>query len=389
MFTKKRVFDIMFGETCNILILCVIFMSDPERKNYIMTGKLTRHPLGKILINGEFIASQDLTKALENQIYNNNLMGEILVHMGVLDPVDLKVVLSLQKDLASLKDSIKLAAGVRKLLGELLIQSKRIKPEQLEYVLQETQKTGEKIGEVFKRLGLLSEQELDGLLAFQQHHGDPQATKLRLGQLLVTAGQITPEQLQNALTQQQLSPHKKIGELLIEAGHVTPEQVTHGLKLQHKLLTAVLAAILSLSSPMSPVIEPSEADFSHEQTVANEMINIHLTLNMLYQTPELVITQADILQGYVEIKSASRIEIRSNVFFFLRFNGLGEPFEEVFIQGFGKELLINKRESSFFLPDVRGFATFELSYKFFLSGNAQPGTYAWPIKITAHPTMIA
>ena len=389
MFTKKRVFDIMFGETCNILILCVIFMSDSERKNSIMAGKLTRRPLGKILINGEFIASQDLNKALENQIYNNNLLGEILVHMGVLDPVDLKVVLSLQKDLASLKDSIKLAAGVRKLLGELLIQSKRIKPEQLEYVLQETHKSGEKIGEVFKRLGLLSEQELDGLLAFQQHQGDPQATKLRLGQLLVTAGQITPEQLQNALTQQQLSPHKKIGELLIEAGHVTPEQVTHGLKLQHKLLTAVLVAILSLSSPMSPIIEHSEADFSHEQTVTNEMTNIHLTLNVLYQAPELVITHADILQGYVEIKSASRIEIRSNVFFFLRFNGLGEPFEEVFIQGFGKELLINKGESSFFLPDVRGFATFELSYKFSLSGNAQPGTYAWPIKITAHPTMIA
>jgi hypothetical protein len=119
------------------------------------------------------------------------------------------------------------------------------------------------------------------------------------------------------------------------------------------------------------------------------MTNIHLTLNVLYQTPELVITQADILQGYVEIKSASHIEIRSNVFFFLRFSGLGEPFEEVFIRGFGKELLINKGESSFFLPDVRGFATFELSYKFSLSGNAQPGTYAWPIKITAHPTMIA
>lgn len=83
MFTKKRVFDIMFGETCNILILCVIFMSDSERKNSIMTGKLTRRPLGKILINGEFIASQDLNKALENQIYNNNLLGEILVHMGV------------------------------------------------------------------------------------------------------------------------------------------------------------------------------------------------------------------------------------------------------------------------------------------------------------------
>src|SRR4030043_452626 len=130
-----------------------------------MTGKLTRRPLGKILINGEFIASQDLTKALENQIYNNNLLGEILVHMGVLDPVDLKVVLSLQKDLASLKDSGSLAAGVRKLLGELLIQAKRIKPEELEYVLQETHKTRGPLGGVFKRLRSVTDQELDSLLA--------------------------------------------------------------------------------------------------------------------------------------------------------------------------------------------------------------------------------
>jgi len=365
-------------------------MPEPERKNSIPPYKLTKRPLGKILVNGEFIARQNLEQALEDQIHTNEFLGEVLVRMGVVDPVDLEVVLSIQKDLVSLEDALTLAAGVRQLLGELLIQAKRITPEQLEYALQEQQQTSEKLGEVFVRLQVISEQELNGLLAFQQHQSDPlRALRLRLGQLLVTTNKITHDQLQNALRKQQLSPHKKIGELLVEEGYVTHEEVTHGLKLQRKLLTAALSAILSISSPISPFIAHSEAGSSHEQTTVSETAAAYATLKVSYQAPELVVTHADILRGYVEVTSASRIEIRSNVFFFLRFSGLGEPFKEVQIQGFGKDVLVDAEGSSFFLPDIRGFATFELTYKFILSKDAHPGTYAWPLEISAHPTMVA
>lgn len=275
-------------------------------------------------------------------------------------------------------------------LGELLIQAKRITPEQLEYALQEQQRTGEKLGEVFVRLKLISEQELDGLLAFQQHQSDPlRAVRLRLGQLLVTTKKITHQQLQNALRKQQLLPHKKIGELLVEEGYITHEEVSYGLKLQRKLLTATLVAVLSLSSTTSFFIEHSEAGSSHEQTTVGETAAAYATLKIVYQTQELVITQADILRGYVEVNSASRIEIRSNVFFFLRFSGLQGPFKEVQIRGFGKDVLVDAEGSSLFLPDIRGFVTFELTYKFILLRDAEPGTYAWPLEISAHPTMVA
>lgn len=365
-------------------------MSKSERKNPTQTCKLTKRPLGKLLLDGEFILPQDIEQALEEQRHTNEHLGKILVLMGVLHPADLNVVLSIQRDLMSPEKAIKLAAGLRQLLGELLIQAKRLTPEQLEDVLQEHRRTGKKLGEVLVRLGVLSEQELDRVLTFQQHQSDTfRAARLRLGQLLVATNQITQEQLEDALKRQQLSPHKKIGELLVEAGYVTPEQVTLGVKLQRKLLTAALVAILSLSSPISPVIENSEATSSAVQTSVNEVFEAHATLKVLYQVPELVVTHADILRGYVEVKSASRIEIRSNVFFFLRFIGLREPFEKVYIRGFGRDVLIGPRESSLFLPDIRGFATFDLSYKFFLSKDAQPGTYSWPLEISAHPTMKA
>jgi len=346
--------------------------------------------LGKILVNGEFIAPQDLERALEDQIHTNELLGEILARMGVVDPIDLEVVLSIQMDLVFLEDALKLAAGVRQFLGELLIQAKRITPEQLEYALQEQRRTGEKLGEVFVRLKLISEKELDGLLAFQQHQSDPlRAVRLRLGQLLVTTEKITHQQLQNALRKQQLLPHKKIGELLVEEGYVTHEEVSYGLKLQRKLLTATLVAVLSLSSTTSFFIENSEASSSHEQTTVGEMAAAYATLKVVYQAPELVVTQADILRGYAEVTSASRIEIRSNVFFFLRFSGLQGPFKEVQIRGFGKDVLVDTEGSYLFLPDIRGFVTFELTYRFILSRDAEPGTYAWPLEISAHPTMVA
>ena len=68
--------------------------------------------------------------------------------------------LFVQRELASLEDSIKAAAGVRELLGELLLKAKKITPVQLDAALEEQRKSGEKIGTVLIRLGMLSEHEL-------------------------------------------------------------------------------------------------------------------------------------------------------------------------------------------------------------------------------------
>jgi len=365
-------------------------MFELRQKNSALACVLTKRPLGNILVDGEFVASSDLKRALEDQIKSNQLLGEILVRMRVIDRLDLDVVLSIQNDLVSLEDAIKLAAGVRQFLGELLIQANRITPEELEKALKEQQKTGEKVGEVFVRLGFISEQELNGFLAFQQHQGDPQrAARLRLGQLLVDTRKITYEQLQHALRKQRLSPDRKLGELLIEEGYVTHEEVSCGLKLQRKLLTAALVAILSLCSPKSPLLEHSDAAQPQEQTSVSETAAAFATLKVVYQSPELVITYADILRGYVEVKSASRIEVRSNTFFFLKFDGVSKPFREVQIHGFGKDVFLDTKGGSLFLKNLRGFVTFELTYTFILSNDAQPGTYAWPLLISAHPTMVA
>jgi hypothetical protein len=360
-------------------------------KNRHNSVKLTRRPLGQILVDGEFISPHDLELALEKQMHTNELLGEILVNMGILDPIDLKAALSISRDLASMKDAVKLAAGIRKFLGELLIQGKRITSQELEHALFEQQLTGEKLGEVLVHLGLVTRSELDAVLKFQQHQETETQpfNRLRLGEILVATNQISRDQLNESLARQRVS-QKKLGEILVEAGYIQPHQLSYGLKLQNKLLTAALVALLSLA-PLSNVqsAEPVSRD-STCPTLAEEAQTL-TAMKIVYQTSELVITQTDILRGYIDIPVAAHIEIQNNNLagYLVVFEGLSEPFKEVIVKGLGKEVQVSPDGGWIAQPyNGRDPLRVELSYRFILSKNVQPGTYAWPLTISVSPILL-
>ena len=79
---------------------------------------------------------------------------------------------------------------------------------------------------------------------------------IKLGQVLVRAGRIRSEDLEQALREQDASK-KRIGEILIEKGFIKPEELTHGLMfslyllLQECLLDNLLIQSLKVSSPIS------------------------------------------------------------------------------------------------------------------------------------------
>lgn len=56
---------------------------------------------------------------------------------------------------------------IRKRLGEILLEAQKIRPEDLQKALQEQRKTGEKLGKVLVRLGLISEREIIEVLSSQ------------------------------------------------------------------------------------------------------------------------------------------------------------------------------------------------------------------------------
>lgn len=350
--------------------------------------------LGKVLVDGEIILREDLEAALAEQNRTNEMLGEILVRMGVVDPAEIAAAVSIQSDLASLEDAVKAAAGVRLLLGELLLKAGKITREQLNEALAEQRRSGERLGEVLVRKGLLSENELDVALAFQQYQGGeaPGSVKLRLGEILVTTGQITREQLDAVLGHQKISG-KKIGELLLESGIVEPRQVESGLKLQERLVAAALIAAFSFASvahsqeirSARPPVPPSGVTVSVSAVVPSRA-----SLKVVYQRPEIVVTGDDIARGYVDMPSASRIEVVNNnregcLLSFVGRENAYRLIEQVRVEGLGGGVLINPGGGLVPLPYSKGKTMMVLSYRFLLSAEARPGAYPWPFEIAIRP----
>ncbi len=62
--------------------------------------KRTVPPIGAMLLAEEYIVPQDLDLALEHQRYSKSLLGEILVRIGAVEPMELLKVLNIQKKLS-------------------------------------------------------------------------------------------------------------------------------------------------------------------------------------------------------------------------------------------------------------------------------------------------
>ncbi len=343
-----------------------------------------RRLLGQILVDGRFISKTTLKKAIELQRSTNEQLGRVLVDMGVLDEAQLRAALSIQGNLGSLPDAMKIAAGVHHVLGKMLIETKRITSRQLELALAEQKRAGEKIGGSLVRLGFISGSELEAMLTFQhnQDTGTDEPAPLRLGELLVSTGQITREQLEEALKKQRLSK-KKIGQVLVESGYVKPEQISSGLKLQHMLVTAALAAVLSLAAV--PGGNTAHAGPTSSKLMVTANVVARTTMRTIRQIQEVVITHADIKKGYIDIKNGSLIEVRSNnhAGYLLNFEGEMGTFKAIHIDGLGSLLQITSGSGFIHRPRHKGPLTIELNYRIFLSENARPGTYRWPLMVSA------
>lgn len=209
-------------------------------------NKSDQRPIGQILIDGGFLSSRDLERALAEQQHTNEMLGQVLVGMGVLEPVDLQAALTIQQHLGKPGRAIKFGAGVRKMLGELLVQAGHLSNDDLDRALALQKRSGAKLGEILVRLGLLNERQLDFVLEFQrsQNEGRTAPGPLKLGEIMLSAGYISRLQLDRAL-ERQTDSGKRLGEVLVEEGYAQPHHVKHGMRLQNMLVAAVMTAMLA------------------------------------------------------------------------------------------------------------------------------------------------
>lgn len=207
----------------------------------------TKRLLGRILLDGGLVSPADLELALAEQQKTGEMLGEVLVRLSILDAAQIKASLATQEYLGSMDSALKTAAGPRDKLGLMLCKSGYLSEDTLDDALTLQKATGEKLGEILIRIGVINGKQLDALLQFQknQENAPMEGGPLKLGELLVTTGAITREQLTEAIGSRRQASCK-IGEILIEKGFITSGQIEYFLNLQQKLVAASLLAVLSL-----------------------------------------------------------------------------------------------------------------------------------------------
>jgi len=109
------------------------------------------------------------------------------------------------------------------------------------------------------------------------------------------------------------------------------------------------------------------------------------SLKIIHQIKEIMITSTDIHKGYIDIKDALHIELKSNnpAGYMLVFQGLVWPFREISIRGLVKEIQVGPGSTFIYQPYSRGAISVELDCRFLLAEDAKPGVYNWPLFVSS------
>jgi hypothetical protein len=113
----------------------------------------------------------------------------------------------------------------------------------------------------------------------------------------------------------------------------------------------------------------------------------YLKFNLLSQVSELTITEEDVKRGYLDVRSGSRLEVKTNSTngYMMVFDGNPSPFKEVQILGLANPVFLISGHGMVYQPSSRGKVFMDLGYRFILSQNTQPGSYPWPLSLSVHP----
>ena len=209
-----------------------------------MTIRFKSNPdfrLGELLIRAGLLPRPRLDAALARQVKHNGKLGALLVELGLIDEAELYAVLALQSSLhqAQAEDVI---LFLRARLGDILLGAAAITEQQLLRALLQQEQTGEPLGEILVRQGVISVAVREGALGFQRTLSSPLRDRFRLGRMLLEASIVDAVTLEAAIRRQR-GARVKLGDTLLEMGAVTQEVLEAFLKRQRRLLAALTAGM--------------------------------------------------------------------------------------------------------------------------------------------------
>lgn len=108
--------------------------------------------------------------------------------------------------------------------------------------------------------------------------------------------------------------------------------------------------------------------------------------SIIHQESRITLTEADIKNGFIEIPSATILQVNTNSKngYVLLFEGGGELYKEVWVMDKGRVVLLPPFGGLIHQPYSGSVVeTKELSFRFNLRENIQPGSYPFPFRVKA------
>lgn len=279
----------------------------------------------------------------------------------------------------------RLAAGPPRRLGELLTDARPGRAPAVTDALQESSRTGERVGEALVRRGTLTAPERDALLEFQRHqrHEAPTDNRLRLGNILVSQGHISAKDLALALSRQR-ETGRLLGEQLVAEGRITHDVLGRALEAQRTLVAAALAAALAMAGLGAITPAAAAQSVTHRVNFAIKVPPI-VRVQMTRQPAALHVTPEDIARGYVEVHSASEMRVTCNTTWELSFRPRTGLIRSARVSGMADDVIVGPEGGSRANLTATGQTrTYELSFRFELAAGAQPGNHPWPLTVSAN-----
>jgi len=201
-----------------------------------------------------------------------------------------------------------IAAWLGKRFGAILVDSALVTPEQLEDAIQEQERGGGPLGEILVRRGALTPAQRDGALGFQRALGSGGITDCFRLGRMLVDAGVIDEATLDDAVRRQKERGGRLGEALVENGAIDRSTLEQFLLRQRRIVAAALAG-LSLIGATVP--KPARAGSSLDVKVQVRVAK-HASIRAVRNPAEIVITAADIARGYVELGEPVEVDVRTN-----------------------------------------------------------------------------
>ncbi len=150
-----------------------------------------------------------------------------------------------------------------------------------------------------------------------------------------------------------------------------------------KNLSKLTVLIIAITGYFS---SPGFAGGGKNTLIVSATVVARVSQSVIRQASRFSVTEEDIKRGFVEISSGTILQIKTNsrIGYALFFEGNYELFREVMVTDKGRAVTLSANGGFVHQPySGSNVEVKDLSYKFQLNKNIQPGTYPFPFRVRA------